>query len=214
MNKKILLIGGGGHCKSVLDTLLNSNEYAEIGIVDKKENIGKKVMGIPVLGCDEDLLKFYDEGFNYAFITVGSVGNPSLRIKLYKNASAIGFMIPTIVDPSAIISKYTEIKPGVYVGKRAIVNAVSVVGECSIINTGAVIEHDCNIGEFVHVAPGAVLGGAVNVGQFTHIGISASVMQQVHIGSGSIIGMGSVVLSNIGDKILAYGVPCREVKKL
>jgi sugar O-acyltransferase (sialic acid O-acetyltransferase NeuD family) len=214
MDKRILLIGGGGHCKSVLDSLLIINEYSEIGIIDKKENIGKKIMGIQVLGCDKDLSKLYNSGFGYAFITIGSIGNPILRIKLYNIAKKIGFKFPKIADPSAVISEYAEIKTGTYVGKQAVVNTGAVINECAIINTGAIIEHNCHIKEFVHIAPGAVLSGEVSVGQCTHIGANATVKQQVQIGSNSIIGMGSLVSRNIGDKILAYGVPCKEIRKL
>ena len=94
MNKKILLIGGGGHCKSVLDSLLELNEYAEIGIVDKKENLGKSVMGVPVVGCDDDLPALFRDGYRYAFVTLGSIGNPTLRIKLFNLLSEIGYEIP------------------------------------------------------------------------------------------------------------------------
>ncbi len=214
MNKKILLIGGGGHCKSVLDSLLELNEYAEIGIVDKKENLGKSVMGVPLVGCDDDLPALFRDGYRYAFVTIGSIGNPTLRIKLFNLLSEIGYEIPVIIDNSAKVSKHTIIEQGVFIGKQSIVNAGALIQKGAIINSGSIVEHDCQIGAFSHIAPGSVLGGEVVVGEHSHVGTNATVKQQIHIGSNSIIGMGSVVLQNIDSNTMAYGNPCREVKKL
>lgn len=214
MNKKILLIGGGGHCKSVLDSILELNEYAEIGIVDKKENLGMSVMGVPVVGCDDDLAVLHCDGYKYAFVTVGSIGDPTLRIKLFNLLSEIGYEIPVIIDDSAKVSKHARIEQGVFVGKQSIINAGALIQKGSIINSGAIVEHDCQIGAFSHIAPGAVLGGEVVVGENSHVGSNATVKQQIHIGSNSIIGMGSVVLQKIDHHTMAYGNPCREVKKL
>lgn len=214
MNKKILLIGGGGHCKSVLDSLLELNEYAEIGIIDKIENIGKSVMGVPIVGCDDDLTSLLGKGYKYAFVSLGSIGNPSLRIKLFNILINIGYEIPVIIDDSAKVSKHAKIEQGVFIGKYGIVNAGALIQKGAIINSGSIVEHDCRIGAFSHIAPGAVLGGEVIVGDNSHIGTNASIKQQVHIGSNSIIGMGSVVLQNIENRTMAFGNPCREVKKL
>lgn len=214
MKKNILLIGGGGHCRSVLDTIFELNEYLKLGIIDKKENIGKKIMGVSVIGCDDDLTDLFNNGYNYAFITVGSIGNPSSRIRLFEILTNIGYEIPAIIDSSAKISKYAKIEKGVFIGKLCIVNSGNHIKKGAIINTGSIIEHDCQISSFVHIAPGVVLGGGVRIGDNTHVGINTSVKQQVNIGSNSVIGMGSVVLEDVNNNTLAYGNPCKEVKKL
>ncbi len=214
MNKKILLIGGGGHCKSVLDSLLGLKEYDKIGIVDKKENIGRSLFGIPFIGCDDDLQALFDAGYGYAFITVGSIGNSNIRQNLFNQLCNIGYEVPTIVDSSAQVSKQAIIEPGVFIGKLCIVNAGASIHKGAIINSGAIIEHDCQIGEFAHIASGAVLGGEVVIGAGSHIGANASIRQQIQIEQNSIIGMGSVVLKDIQSDIMAYGNPCEEVKKL
>ena len=212
MNKKILLIGGGGHCKSVLDSIIELNEYDEIGIIDRKENIGDIIMGIPVIGCDDDLPKLYDCGYNCAFVTIGSIGNPTLRIKLFNYVESIGFEMPNIIDPSAKVSKYAKLDKGIFIGKQVIVNACTIISRGVIVNSGSIVEHDCKIGEFVHIAPGVVLGGDVKIGQKTHIGLNTTVKQQISIGSNTTVGMGSVVLENLEDGILAFGYPCKQVK--
>jgi sugar O-acyltransferase (sialic acid O-acetyltransferase NeuD family) len=211
MNKKILLIGGGGHCKSVLDCLLQLNQYTDIGIIDKKKNIGNNILGVPIIGCDDDLANLYNKGYQYAFVTVGSIGGTDLRIKLFNIIGKIGFKMPNIIDNTAIISKHIKMGNGIFIGKNAVINAGTIINKGVIINTASIIEHDCIIEEFSHIAPGAVLSGEVRIGANTHIGASSVIKQQVKIGSNSIIGMGSVVLHDIGDYMIAYGNPCKEV---
>lgn len=214
MHNKILLIGGGGHCKSVLDSILSNDNYSEIGIVDKMEMVGKNVLGVQVVGCDRDLAALYKDGFNYAFITVGSIGSPIKRIELFNLVKKIGFIIPTIVDLTSNVSNFSEIEEGVYVGKMCTINTGTIIKKGSIINSGSIVEHDCKIGSFVHIAPGAVLGGDVTVGDNTHVGLGSVIKQHVNIGANSIIGMGSVVLKDVNERTLSYGNPCREVKML
>ena len=214
MDKKLLLIGGGGHCKSVLDSVLTSNEYSEIGIIDKKENNRDNILGIPIIGSDDDLYKLYQDRYHYAFVTVGSIGEPSLRIKLFKMLETIGFEIPNIIDSTAIVSNQVKVERGIFIGKNVVVNVGTSIKDGSIINTGSTIEHDCIINQFCHIAPGTVLCGEVEVGENTHVGAGSVIKQQIKIGSDTIIGMGSVVLNDISDNIVAYGNPCKEVKSL
>lgn len=214
INRKILLLGGGGHCKSVLDSLARKNLYTEVGIIDMKENIGKSILGISIIGCDDDLLKLYKEGYTYAFVTLGSVGNPNTRVKLFRKLKHIGFQIPNIIDSTAIISEHVVLAEGIYIGKNVVVNVGSYIAKGAIINTGSTIEHDCIIGEFSHISPGSVLCGEVQIGANTHVGAKSVVKQQVKIGAKTLIGMGSVVLKNVSENVVAYGNPCKEVTVL
>jgi sugar O-acyltransferase (sialic acid O-acetyltransferase NeuD family) len=208
MSEKIILVGGGGHCKSILDSLIQLNRYTEIGIVDKNEKIGSKVMGIPVVGSDEDLQRLYENGYKTAFV---AIGESTLRIKLFEKLQNIGFTIPNIIDPTSTISTYTSLGKGIYFGKDSVVNVGSVINDGVIINTKALVEHDAYIGEFAHIAPGSILCGEVTVGMRTHIGAGSVIKQQVKIGADTLIGMGSVVLKDIDDNRVAYGNPCKEV---
>ena len=212
MNKKLLLLGGGGHCKSVLGSVMQRGEYNEIGIVDIARHVGKTILGVSVIGCDEDLPDLKQAGFIHAFITLGSIGNPQARIKLFSYIQALGFEIPNIIDRAAAVSEDACLGSGIFVGKHAVINAGTNIGNGAIINTSSTIEHDCVIGDFVHLASGAVLCGEVHVGTNTHIGANSTVRQQIRIGSGSLIGMGSVVLRDVSDHVLAYGNPCKEIK--
>jgi sugar O-acyltransferase (sialic acid O-acetyltransferase NeuD family) len=211
---KLLLIGGGGHCKSILDSVLETNCYEDIRIVDVKENIGKSFMGVSIIGCDDDLESLIHNGFTHAFVSLGSIGIPIVRIKLFEKLERIGYQIPNIIDFSAVVSKHALLAKGIFIGKNAVINTGVSIGTGAIINTSATIEHECIIGEFAHIAPGSVLCGDVKVGSQTHIGAKSVVKQQIYIGSKSIIGMGSVVLHDVADNVVAYGNPCKEVKSL
>lgn len=210
MKEKILLIGGGGHCASVLDSLLTNTTYSEIGIVDSTCDIGKHILGFPVIGCDDDLENLYAKGYHHAFVSLGSVGFPQKRISLFKKLREIGYFIPSIFDPSATISPNSSIEDGVFVGKNAVININARIKKGAIINSGAIVEHDCEVEEFTHIAPGCILCGGVQVGSKTHIGAGSIVRQNLRIGSNSMIGIGSIVLHDFGDNVTAYGNPCKD----
>lgn len=207
-NRKLILIGGGGHCRSVLDSILESNEFDHHGIIDSKDNIGNKILGVEVIGTDEDLPKLFEDGYTDAFITMGSIGNTKLRRKLFSIIESIGYNIPVIIDSTAKVSSYANVKRGVFVGKGAIINAGANIDELAIINTGSIIEHDTSVGKFCHISPGTVLCGGVKIEDDSHIGAGAIVKQGVRIGHNSLVGMGSVVVKDIEASSLAYGNPC------
>lgn len=209
--KAILLIGGGGHCRSVLDAILSTDTYNKIGIIDVDKNAS--VMDIKVVGTDGDLQMLFHDGWLYAFITIGSIGNIDLRSKLYNIVKSIGFIVPSIIDSSAIIAKDVVISEGTFVGKRVVINSGSEIGPCAILNTGSIIEHDNTIGEFVHVSPGATICGQVSIGNGAHIGAGSVIRQGISIGAGALIGAGSVVVKDIPKNVKAYGNPCRVVER-
>lgn len=208
MKKKILILGSGGHCQSVLDALKSQGDY-EPYLIDSCSESTK--YGVPVLGDDSCLDSLLKSGYQYAFIAVGSVGDPKLRIKLTKMLQTIGFEIPNIIDKSAIIANTVRLGCGIFVAKGVIINSFSNIRSNSIINTSSVIEHGCEIGEFVHIAPGTTLCGNVSIGENTHIGAGSVVIQDLSIGKNTLIGAGSVVVKNIGDNCVAYGNSCRVI---
>jgi len=209
MKEKVLVLGTGGHCQSVLDALSSQNIY-EPYLID---NCSEKVKyGLPVLGGDACLESLFKDGYRYAFVAVGSVGNPGLRVKLIIMLKNIGFEIPNIIDKSATIANNAQLGNGVFVGKGVIINSYCNIGSNCIINTGCIVEHGCEIGEFVHIAPGVTLCGKVIIGNNTHVGAGSTVIQDISIGENTLIGAGSVVTKNMGSGLLAYGNPCRVIK--
>lgn len=212
--KNLILVGAGGHCRSVIDSIRSSNEFCIEGILDRPHKVGSFVDGIEVIGTDEEMKAYFNKGIKYAFLSLGSIGDIRLRTRLYEKILLNGFEIPNIVDATAILARNIRMGRGVFVGKRAVVNAAVSVGDAAIINTAAVIEHDCLVGDFAHVSPGAILCGGVRADYGCHIGAGTVVVQGVHIGKRSLIGAGSVVLASIAEDSLAYGTPCRVVKRM
>ncbi len=212
MANKIVLLGGGEHCKSVLDTLRSSCHYDEIFISDPSLEIGLDIYGAKVVGGDDFLARLINEDVKYAFVTTGSVGNLKsleLRRRLYYKAKDLGFKFPNIIDNSAIVSDSAKLQEGVFVGKRVVINTDACIGNTSIINTGAIVEHECVVGDFSHVSIGAVLAGTVRLGENTFIGANATIIQGKTIGMNSVVGAGALVNRDLPDNCVAVGVPVR-----
>lgn len=201
----ILLIGGGGHAKSVADSIRQAGQYRIAGYIDRPELKGKEIDGIVVIGTDDDLETFYNEGIRNAFPAIGYMGKGNIREKLYKKIKQIGYQIPAIVDSSAILAHHVKIEEGVYIGKRAVVNAGAIIGKLCIINTAAVVEHDNEIGDFSHVAVGSVLCGHVKIGKRCLVGAGATVKQETTVGDDVIIGIGTTVRHDIETGQTYYG---------
>jgi sugar O-acyltransferase (sialic acid O-acetyltransferase NeuD family) len=189
---KLLLIGGGGHCKSCIDVIEQQGIYAIAGIIDRPSELGKKIMGYKLIGTDDDLSRLRNE-FDYAFVTVGQIRNADVKIKLYNLLKKLDFHIPFIVSPLAYVSKHAKISQGTIVMHHALVNAGAIVGENCIINTKALIEHDAIIGNHVHVSTGAIINGGVVVSDECFVGSLATTKNSVQIPEKSFIKAGSVV---------------------
>ncbi|MBI2500371.1 MAG: acetyltransferase [Deltaproteobacteria bacterium] len=209
----ILLVGGGGHSRVVLSTLRALGNFQIVGLVDKNLKPEVLVNGVKVLGSDEVLQEVYRQGCDLAFISVGSVGNSGVRRKLFEKLTTIGFSLPSLVDPKAVVDDSVQLGAGTYVAAGAVVQSGAVIGKNVIINTGAVVDHDCSLGDFVHLAPGATLSGGVHVGEGSHIGTGSSVIEGISVGNQTMIGAGSVVIRDIPDDCKAFGNPCRIQEK-
>ncbi len=191
-------MGGGGHCRSVLDAAKRMNWFEEIVITDNAMAAGDKFMGCRVAGGDEMLPRLFQDGFGMAFVSVGSIESTLLRKALFEKAEREGFGFPNIIDPSAQVSDYAAVGKGVFVGKNAVINAGARIEDMAIINTAAVIEHGCCIGAFSHVSVGAMMCGDSKIGCSVFVGANATVIQGVKIGMNSVIGAGSLVLRDVG----------------
>lgn len=199
----IILVGFGGHAKSIIDSIEKAGRYKIIGFTDIE--VDKNYREYQCLGNDDVLQQYFDQGIKYAFISVGYMGKEDLRHRLYKKVKEIGYIIPAIIDVSAQIAEDVQINEGCFVGKGAIINSDTAIGRMCIINTGAIVEHDCNIDEFSHIAVGTVLCGNVKVGRASFIGANATVIQGRTIGNACIIGAGAVVRRDLEDNGMFYG---------
>ena len=136
--KKIILIGGGGHCKSVIDVIEQEKKYKIHGIVDKPKFLGSKVLGYKVIGSDLDL-EYLAQEYKNAVITVGQIKSPLVRIKLFNLARKAGFKFPSIISPRAYVSKHSSIGIGTIIMHDVVVNSNVSIGNNCIINTKSLI---------------------------------------------------------------------------
>jgi sugar O-acyltransferase (sialic acid O-acetyltransferase NeuD family) len=210
--EQIIVLGGGGHAKVVIDALNAYGKYKIAAVLDPSLKKKSKVLGVKVGGGDVELSCLFDIGIKNCVVAVGSVGNIDVRKRIYLKAKKLGFIFPVIIHPQAVVSKNASLGEGTFVSAGAAINPGVAIGVCCVINTGAVVEHDCTLGDFVHVSPNATLCGNVTVGDGTHVGAGATVIEGFAIGNNSLIGAASLVAGNIGNGWLCYGVPAKKIK--
>jgi sugar O-acyltransferase (sialic acid O-acetyltransferase NeuD family) len=211
---RVVGLGAGGHAKVVIEILRLLGGYELVGLLDAKPEMwGTKLSAVPVLGDDALLAELYQQGTRCAFIGVGTVGDASVRKRLYEEAHRLRFEVARAVHPQAIVSSSAKIGDGPTVMAGAVINAAASIGDNVIVNTGAIVEHDCIIGSHAHVATGARLGGGVSVGEGAHIGIGASIRQRVNISRNAIVGAGAVVVKDVPEGVTVVGVPAKVLEK-
>lgn len=192
MMQPLLLIGGGGHCKSCIDVIEQEGCYNIIGILDKQESVGQKVLGYEIVGTDEEIEYFIAQGV-YFLITIGQIHSSELRKKLFFNLKKRDALIASVVSPIAYVSKHAKISQGTIVMHHALINAGASVGENCIINTKALIEHDAVIESHCHVSTGAIINGGVKILSDSFIGSLATSKQYIQVDKKSFIKAGSVM---------------------
>ena len=190
--KDIVLIGGGGHCKSVVDVIEQESLFNIVGIVDKLELLGKDVLGYPVIGNDSELDNLVKQ-CNSAIITVGQITSPLTRVNLFNKIVKLGFDLPTIISPRAYVSQYAHIGVGSVIMHDAVVNAGAIVGDNCIVNTKSLVEHDSVIGNHCHISTNAIINGNVVVGNGSFIGSGAVTKEGIRIDDNFFAKAGSLV---------------------
>lgn len=200
----IILLGAGGHARSVVDSIESGGLYDIYGFLDRGCKTEKIYCGYQILGTDDLLEEYYRKGIKNAFVTVGYMGSGEVRNRLYNRLKTLGFNIPVIVDKTAVVAKDALIGEGAFIGKTAVINSAVRIGNMCIVNTGAIIEHDCVIEDFSHVSVGSVLCGNVRIGRASFVGANATIIQGKSIGSKCIIGAGAIVRKNVEDNIMIY----------
>ena len=209
MKKSLILVGGGGHCKSVID-VAESAGYSIIGILDRPEEVGKKVLGYPVIGTDDDMAKYSDKAF--FLVTVGQIKSPRLRIKLHQMLKEANCQLATIISPTAHVSKYAVVGAGTVVMHHAVVNVGAQVGCGCIINTFANVEHDVVLGDYCHISTGAIVNGDSHLADGIFIGSQSVVNQGVNIDSNIVVASLSVVNKNLTEDGVYAGNPVKRIK--
>jgi len=204
MSAGVVIIGGGGHAKVVIESLRASGK--SVAVIVDADPTPREVLGVPVVGDDLKLPELKGQGFSELFV---AIGDNRLREKLGRKAQGLGFSLVNAIHPSAIVSPTARIGEGVAIMAGVAINADSRIGDLAIINTGAVVDHDCRLGVACHLGPASALAGTVSVGERAFLGVGARAIPGVSIGADTIVGAGGVVVRDLPDNVLAVGVPAR-----
>jgi len=188
----LILIGGGGHCKSCIDVIEQENKFLIAGIVDTNRSICE-LLGYPLLGNDDDLAKL-KLNYDYALITIGQIKTPAIRIRLLDYAKSLGFKLPAIISPRAYVSKHATIGNGTIIMHDVLINAGVIVGDNCIINTKSLIEHDAVIENNCHISTGAIINGGAIIKQGSFVGSNATTKESIKTNEKDFIKAGSLFM--------------------
>jgi sugar O-acyltransferase (sialic acid O-acetyltransferase NeuD family) len=197
--EKIVVIGAGGHAQSCIDVIEAQGKYKIAGLIGKESEIGREVLGYPVLGCDKDL-PYLSPEINNAVIGIGQIESSQIRKGLFLEVKEYGFKLPVIISPNAHISRSAYIGSGTIVMHHALVNPGVKIGENCIINSKVIIEHNSVIENHSHISTGAIVNGDCLIESGTFIGSGSVIREGSNIGMDSIIGMNVAVRKDIPAK--------------
>ena len=204
MLTRLVLIGGGGHCRSCLDVIEAVGTFEVAAVLDLPARVGQHVLGHPITGTEADIPELARQGCEF-LVTLGQIHKPERRMELFAAVLAAGGRPATVVSPLARVSPHAQVGEGSIVMHFAMVNAGAEVGRNCIINTRALIEHDARVGEHCHMSTGAILNGGASLGEGSFLGSGAVVREGLRLGRGCVVGMGSTVLADIPDGARALG---------
>lgn len=212
MNKiNLVLLGGGGHCHSVIESIEGTKKYAIQGILETPGHGSELISGYPVIGGDELIPALIEKGMSF-LVTVGHIRNPAPRKKLFEKLAAYNALLVSIIDKAAVVSERCSIGEGSVVLRNAFINSGVTIGQNCIINTGAIVEHDSKIGNHVHISTGAIVNGDCIVGDHCFIGSGAILSNNISICNDALIGAGAVVLRSVTKPGVYLGNPARFIK--
>lgn len=186
MKEKIILIGGGGHCRSCIDVIEQEGHFAIAGIIDLPEKKQQKILDYTIIGADADLFQLIKDIPN-VLITIGQIKSPMRRIELYNDLKRMGACFPVILSPLAYVSPHAQVAEGTIVMHQAMINAGAKVGRNCIINTKALVEHDSVIEDHCHISTGAIVNGGTKVGSGSFFGSGAVTAECAFIPSKSFV---------------------------
>lgn len=212
MRKKLILIGGGGHCISTIGVVESTDLYEIIGILDSTKLIGDDVLGYKVVGNDNDIPFWVKQGAVFV-ITVGQVGSPALRRKIFNLVKMNNGVLPVIIASTAWVSPYALIGEGSIVFHKCVINAKTVIGENNIINTGAIIEHNTVLGNDNHISTAVTINGDCIIGNANFFGCGSIIHHRTMVSDNIILGAGTVVVKNCDEAGTYIGVPAKRIIK-
>ncbi len=193
----IVILGGGGHAKMCIDILRQRKEYEIIGIVDSVIPVNTRICGVNVIGSDSILKDLYNQGVKYAVNGIGSVSNPPVRKKLFLKLKDIGFIVPNLIHPKAVVEPSVTMGEGNQIMMGVCVGSDAQIGDNCIINSGSIVSHDSKLLNHCHIAPGSILAGQVEIGELTVVGMGVTIYIGRKIGANTIIRNGVNIFKDV-----------------
>lgn len=195
--KEIIVYGGGGHGRSVIDLIRAMDEYEIVGVVDDGISSGQEIVGVPVIGGADQLAKLVEDGVKLAANAVGGVGDIRSRVSVFHRMIQAGFGFPILIHPTAFVEPNASLSAGVQVFPHAYIGSEAEVGFGGIVNTSASVSHNCVIGSYSNIAPGALIAGGVKIGRAALVGMGVTINLEVEIGEYARLGNSAVVKSDV-----------------
>ena len=191
--KPLLVIGCGGHAKSVIDIIESTKLWEIIGLIGLEHEVGSSVLGHPIVGTDLDLpdLRMSSDS---AVLALGQLPSPRPRQNIQQLLNQLDFKLPTLISPHAIVSQHSRLGEGSIIGHGAIVNANAQVGSYCTINTRALVEHDASIGDHCHISTGALVNGNVVLGTGCFIGSGSIIREGLVLPPDTVVSAGKRVM--------------------
>jgi sugar O-acyltransferase (sialic acid O-acetyltransferase NeuD family) len=195
--KPLVIYGGGGHGRSIIDIVRLLGKYEIVGIIDDELPPESEVMGVPVLGNADVLSSLRSKGVRAAINAVGGVGDVDTRIKIFDRLQEEGFECPAIIHPTATVETSARLSFGTQILPHAYVGTLAQTGFGVIINNGAIVSHDCQLGDYASLAPGAILAGEVRIGEAVQVGMGVTINLGLSLGERARVGNGAVVKADV-----------------
>ncbi len=194
---RIIIYGGGGHGKTLIELVRAAGTYSVSGIVDDGLPVGEEILGVPVLGGSDSLPGLCSQGFRLAVNGVGGINHVETRIKVFEILTEAGFHCPAVVHPTAYIEPSAQLEDGVQVLALSYVSSAARIGFGTVINAGVVVSHDCILGKVVNLSPGAMLAGGVVIEDYAQVGMAATINLNITVGRYARIGNGATVKKDV-----------------
>lgn len=210
---KLVIWGASGHAKVVADIVRMQRDHEIVGFLDDREPTaaGREFFGSRVLGGRDRLAALREEGVSHLIF---GFGDGAARLRLTPLVRDLGYALATAIHPRAVVAGDVVVGAGSVIAPGAVVGPATTIGDNVIVNTLAGVDHDCVVGDGAHLCPGSRVGGWVVVQEGAWVGIGATVRDRVKIGKGTVIGAGSVVLQDLPDGVVAYGVPAKIARRI
>ena len=202
-NRGLLILGLGGHARSVADVALALGFHSLL-FIDENAGPGERVL-------EFETRREFKGPLPPGWSCLPAAGENKRRRVQVQSAQAAGWPLATLISPHASIGVGSQVGPGCFVGHHAHVGPMARIGTGCILNTAAIVEHECIIGNFVHVSVNTTVAGRCRVGDCVFLGTGSTVIDGTAVADDVTVGAGGLVIASIDRPGTYVGVPVKAV---